>query len=247
MKVTVIGCFGAFPPQNGATSGYLVEDQTTKVLLDCGSGVIAKLQNYINLYELDAVVFSHYHRDHCADLECMQHAAMIDAMLGKRDAALIMWGNEDPDNVPKLDYKDYCTGRKYVEHEPFYIGRLRFTSQANRHDIPSYSIKVEDSQGGCIVYSGDTGYYDRFCSFADSADWLICECSLYTEQKGKVAGHLCADEVGLIAAKASVKNLALTHLPHYGDRDSLVSEAGARFAGRIVLAHPGMVLETAGA
>ena len=49
MKITVIGCYGAYPELNGATAGYLVESKNTKVLLDCGSGVIAKLQNYIQL------------------------------------------------------------------------------------------------------------------------------------------------------------------------------------------------------
>lgn len=244
MKVTVIGCFGAYPPQNGATSGYLVEHQDTKVLLDCGSGVLAKLQNYISLNELDGVVFSHYHRDHCADLECLQFAAMIDTKLGKRSSILIMRGNEDTENAPELGYKEYCKGLKYAAGEEFCIGQLRFIAQANQHDIPSFSIKVEDSHGGCIVYSGDTGYYEHFCSFARGADWLICECSLYTEQKGMVAGHLCADEVGMIAAKAKVKNLLLTHLPHYGNLSLLVNEAGVKFTGPIVLAKSGMVLDT---
>jgi ribonuclease BN (tRNA processing enzyme) len=243
MKLVVVGCFGAYPPRNGATSGYLVEDHTTKVLLDCGSGVIANLQNYINLNELDAVVFSHYHRDHCADLECMQYATMIDMQLGKRKRPLVMWGNEDAGVVPSLDYEKYCIGMRYVEHVPFTIGGLRFTTQANKHDIPSFSIKVEDSQGGCIVYSGDTEYYDRFCDFTEGADWLLCECSLYSDQRGQVEGHLCAAEVGQIAAKAKVRNLMLTHLPNYGDRESLIKEAGAIYGGKIVLAYPGIVLK----
>ena len=71
MKITIIGCDGAYPRVNGATSAYLIEDKKTKILLDCGSGSIARLQNHINLSELNGVIISHYHRDHYADLECM--------------------------------------------------------------------------------------------------------------------------------------------------------------------------------
>ena len=45
MKITIIGCRGAYPEQNQATSGYLIETSKTKVLLDCGSGVLSKVQN----------------------------------------------------------------------------------------------------------------------------------------------------------------------------------------------------------
>ena len=242
MKITVVGCFGAYPPPNGATSGYLLEDHDTKVLLDCGSGVIANLQNYIRLAELDAVVFSHYHRDHCADLECMQYAVMLDLLLEKRQSPLVMWGNADTGSAFSLDYEGYCIGMTYAEHTPFVIGELRFTAQANEHDIPSFSLRIENAAGSCVVYSGDTGYYDRLCDFAAGADWLICECSLYSHQKGQVEGHLCASETGQIAAKANVNNLLLTHLPHYGDREELVKEAGVIYPGHIALARSGMVL-----
>lgn len=243
MKVTVVGCFGAYPPPNGATSGYLVEDNGTKVLLDCGSGIIACLQNYIRLDQLDAVVFSHYHRDHCADLECMQYAVLIDTLLGKRKRPLEMWGGKDAGDVPCLDFDQCCIGERYTEHVPFTIGKLRFTSQANKHDIPSYCIKVEDSKSGCVVYSGDTGYYEGFADFARAADCLICECSLYAKQRGQIEGHLSAPEAGEIAATANVRSLILTHLPHYGERDSLIKEAGTAYSGKISLAYSGMMLE----
>ena len=72
IKITVLGCYGPFPPIGGATSGYLLElnSQNTqkKFLLDCGSGVLAKLQQYISPNSLDGIIVTHMHYDHCSDL-----------------------------------------------------------------------------------------------------------------------------------------------------------------------------------
>ena len=68
MKVTVIGCCGGFPAANEATSGYLFQSGDYSVLIDCGSAVLSKLQLFLPVEELDAVILSHYHHDHIADV-----------------------------------------------------------------------------------------------------------------------------------------------------------------------------------
>ena len=102
MKITIIGCHGAYPDQNQATSGYLIETENVRVLLDCGCGVISQIQNYILLEELDAVVITHYHPDHCSDLGCLQYAAMILMQFGKRKKPLAVWG---PGEKERLSYE----------------------------------------------------------------------------------------------------------------------------------------------
>ena len=51
-------------------------------LIDCGSGVLSSLQNYLPLEELDAVVISHYHADHIADIGSLQFSRIINFYLG---------------------------------------------------------------------------------------------------------------------------------------------------------------------
>ncbi len=68
MKVTVIGCCGGFPAANEATSGYLFQSGGYSLLVDCGSAVLSKLFAYVPAEELDAVILSHYHHDHIADI-----------------------------------------------------------------------------------------------------------------------------------------------------------------------------------
>ena len=43
MKLTILGKYGPYPQDsNSACSGYLVEHENVKILVDCGSGVIGK-------------------------------------------------------------------------------------------------------------------------------------------------------------------------------------------------------------
>lgn len=220
-----------------------MEYKDTKVLVDCGSGVLAKVQEFVRLDQIAAVVFSHYHRDHCADLECMQYAALVDLQLKRRTTPLYMWGSkESGSGIPSLSYQEYCLAAYYRENEDFTIGKLHFRVQQNLHDVPSYSIKIRDAEGNVLVYTGDTEFYEQLIPFAQGASCFLCECSLYSAQKGQVPGHLSAGEVGLLAKSSKVKKLVLTHLPHYGDLHQLIAEAAREFNGKILLAQPGMVL-----
>lgn len=238
MKLTVIGCSGAYPNAGGATSGYLVEEGNTKVLLDCGSGVLAAIQEHLSLSELDAVILSHYHPDHCADFGCLQYAAMIETQLGKRTKPFYAWG---PDSEA-LGYEDFCIGHSYEQQHAFQIGELRFEVLQNIHEITSYSIRVTAPGGSMLVYSGDTAYNPKLAQFAQFADCLLCEASFYSDRHNYTAQHLTSVEAAQLAADAQAKQLVLTHLPHFGEQEQLVCEAGSVYSGRVLLAEQFLVI-----
>lgn len=58
---------------NGATSAYHIHTEQGSILIDCGSGVMSKLSTVMNLYQLDAVLLSHLHFDHIADVGIIQY------------------------------------------------------------------------------------------------------------------------------------------------------------------------------
>jgi len=64
MKLTVLGASGAFPAPGTATSGYLLEIDGHHILIDCGSGVLSRLQEHIRLDQLEAIILTHLHSDH---------------------------------------------------------------------------------------------------------------------------------------------------------------------------------------
>jgi ribonuclease BN (tRNA processing enzyme) len=233
MTITIIGCLGAYPLPDGATSGYLIEDGDTKVLLECGSGVLSKLQQLIPLSKLDGVVISHYHPDHCADLGCLQYAAMIETQLSLRTKNFCAWG---PGEEERLTYYEYCKGYSYESVPFFEIGTLRFQTCKNIHEINCHAIKVTDSHGKTLVFSGDTGYYEALAVFASNADCFLCESSFYMGQTQHAKQHLNAEQAGRLACGAQAKLLILTHLPHFGNTSQLVVQSRSVYKGEVWLA-----------
>ena len=67
MRLTVIGSSPAWPNPGGAHSGYLIED-SKRLLLDCGPGVLPRLREMEGWPQLDAVAITHWHLDHWGDL-----------------------------------------------------------------------------------------------------------------------------------------------------------------------------------
>ena len=68
MQITVLGKSPSWQDAGGACSGYLVADGDTRLLLDCGNGVFAKLREHLQYTDIDAVLVSHLHADHILDL-----------------------------------------------------------------------------------------------------------------------------------------------------------------------------------
>ena len=58
MKLTILGNNGAYPRANGACSGYLLTSDSgdTRILIDCGTGVLNRLMDEGGPASLDAVM-----------------------------------------------------------------------------------------------------------------------------------------------------------------------------------------------
>ncbi|NRD78374.1 MBL fold metallo-hydrolase [Bacillus sp. BRMEA1] len=236
MKLTVIGYWGGYPKKNSASAGYLLEHEGFHLLLDCGSGVLAKLQNVLQLEELDAVILSHYHPDHIADIGVLQHARLIQGLLGKTVSNLPIYGHEfNHGEFVKLTYKEITKGVSYDPGKSLSVGPYQITFLKTNHPVPCYAMKIE-AAGKVLVYTADSAFKEEFIEFSRGADLLLCECNFYGHQDGTPAGHMNSYNAGRLAQSAAVKQLILTHLPHYGDLEDLKNQASREFAGIIKLA-----------
>lgn len=123
----------------------------------------------------------------------------------------------------------------------------------------SYSYRIE-TPDRVIVFTGDTGPFPGLADLAQRADILVTEVSAPEEvrqgliksgvwggmnaqqqaafMKHLAAEHLSADDVGMLAAKAHVKTVILTHLPVSSipndDYARLVDRVKEHFSGVVV-------------
>lgn len=236
MYLTVIGCWGGYPKKNEASSGYLLEHNGFRLLIDCGSGVLSKMQTIIQPEELDAVILSHYHSDHTADIGVLQHARLIRGLLGKQMNTMPIFGHRfAQDEFTKLTYKDITKGIAFDPAEILMAGPFLISFLKTDHPVPCYAMRIE-TDGKALVYTGDGAFKDDLIDFSKTADLLLCECNFYGNQDGRKAGHMTSIEAGELAERAGIKQLCLTHLPHYGDTQELIKEAAAGYSGIIKLA-----------
>jgi len=242
LKLTVIGCWGGYPAPGGSTSAYMVEKNNFTLLIDLGSGSLSTLQAYKNVMDIDAVIISHYHSDHIADIGVLQYAWLTQSYLTKSEKILPIYGHmDDENNFLKLTH-DFTEGIPYNPNATLKIGPFTISFLKTKHSVPCYGMRISDGYNS-IVYTADTSYQEDWIEFSKHADLLITDCNFYANQDGSQAGHMTSEEGGKIAEAAQVKELLLSHLPQYGDQNQLIKEAHKFFKGNIHLAKTGFVWE----
>lgn len=243
MKATVVGYWGAFPKANEATTGYLFEHEGFQLLIDCGSGVVSKLQNFTSLEKLNAVILSHYHHDHIADLGVLQYGRMIKGILGEVDKELPIYGHiQDQDNFEKLTREGVTKGIAYSSEQTLQAGPFSIQFMRTNHPTVCYAMRLTAGDNS-VVFTADTTYMEEFIDFSSNADLLIAESSFYDGQDAAPAGHMTCTEAAAIAQRANVGQLLLTHLPHFGNVDELLVQASSLYKGPISLATTGWTWE----
>lgn len=234
MKVTIIGHWGGFPKVGEATSGYLIEHDDYKLLLECGSGVLSSLQKVIDLGSLNAVLISHYHYDHCCDIGPLQYARQIKTQLGEINNPFPIYApNGEFFNL--LKWENYTYGESFNESSTLNLGPFEISFIKNNHPVEAYSVKIKCSNK-VLAFTSDTSYFEELADFFKDSDLLIAECSFYAHMDGTKAGHLNSSQAGMLAEKSNVKKLVLTHLPHYGKLNELIEQSKQNYNGEIILA-----------
>lgn len=200
------------------------------VLVDGGNGVASRLQRWLSWSELDAVVISHLHPDHIADVHCLRFGIFGAQQQGRRQGPLPIYAPTEP--VGRLAWiqapeipSDFFDLRPLEVQQPPVIGALRFDLAPARHPLPTYAMRITDGQGS-LFYSADTSWDDALIDLARDADLGLIEASLLEMHAERRAwGHLTAREAALLAQRAGVKRVLLTHLSPEYDLAHLLAEA----------------------
>ncbi len=217
LRITALGSGAAWPSAMRACTGFLAEAGGDTVLIDCGTGVFGRLRAVLPPEDLTAIVVSHLHFDHFADLIPFRYYLSYEAEAASSPKLHLPPGGsgrlrkvvETVDPSP-----DFFTGAFEVsEYDPekeLRIGDLSISFHKTRHPVETFAMKLS-SDDKTIVYSADTGWLDSLADFAEGADLFICEAT-WADGEGNPDIHLSAPEAGRLAKMAGVKRLALTHV-----------------------------------
>ena len=229
LSVTVLGCSGSYPGPGSACSGYLVDDGTTRVWLDAGSGTLANLQHHLALDQLDAIIVSHEHPDHWSDLEgwniVLKHFLDREGFPVYAPAGL---KEQTYDGMPTVAWIDVADGDRAT------IGTLEATFSRTDHGRETLAVRLEGT-GRAFGYSADTGPAWSLEALGPGLDLALCEASVPTEQEGKMQ-HLSARQAGEQAKAAGAARLVLTHLWPTLDADRAREEGAAAFGSPVQVA-----------
>jgi ribonuclease BN (tRNA processing enzyme) len=221
VKLTVVGCSPAWPNPGGAQSGYLIEGESGRLLLDCGPGVLPRLRAKEGWPRIDAIAITHFHLDHWGDIVPwvwglqFGPAADLDPPAlwlppGGRETLTRLGGA-----LGKRDmFENAFRIEEYADGEPFIAAGSTVTPRRVLHyDMLAFGFRVSQN-GTTLAYSGDSGPSDALLELARDADLFLCEATLLAPNpEGGTRGHLAATEAAKVFEASGAKRLLLTHRP----------------------------------
>ena len=242
MRLTVLGCAGSFGRPDSPCSSYLVTHGGSRLLVDIGPGALGALQDHGGLYDLDAVVVSHLHADHCLDLAGYVVARRyrpggppppvdLHGPAGTRERVAEIYGQGE------AGYDDVYR-HHLLEPGERRIGPFTVTAVRVAHPVEAYALRIS-AGGRSLTYSGDTGPCDALVGLARDTDLFLCEASFVTGRDTVEGVHLTGRQAGEHATRAGARRLLLTHLVAWNDDEEVRAEAAQTYAGPLHLARPG--------
>ncbi len=245
MRITVLGGCGAWPAAGEACSGYLLEHAGFRLLLDPGYATLPRLLEQVGAEQVDAVLISHGHPDHCADLNPLLRARAlgedpppalpVHTLPGALDAVLAL----DRPGMLKDAYRlhDFTAGTG------FGIGPFRVDTWALPHFVPNAGLRLT-AGGRSLAYTGDTGPTPDLVDLARDTDLFLAEATYPEHVPAEDSRYLSsARQAGEYAARAGTGHLLLTHLWPGTDPATALDAARRNHRGRLDVARAGEVID----
>jgi ribonuclease BN (tRNA processing enzyme) len=210
------------------------------------------LEAKTTIFDLDYILYSHFHPDHCAELVPLIFATKYPDG-NRRQVPLTIIGGRG--------LTDFFAGLKAVYGKWIELsdGLLKFIELDNKskdsrnfdnfaiesapveHNPESIAYRITSADDNSVVYSGDTDFSENLIELAKDADLLICESALPDSMQ--VKGHLTPSMAGEIASRAGVKKLVLTHFYPYCEDVDITQECRKTYLGPLLLAEDLMRIE----
>ncbi len=240
--VEVLGSGGPIAEDDRASAGYLVWiDGEARLLVDAGGGTFLRFaESRASFATLDAILISHFHADHVADLPALLKSGSFD----ERTAPLTIAGPSGNPYFPGLGEflsADFDSARGAYRYLSGYLtganglpplvqieidasarqtrtvvetGQLRADAlPVNHGDVPALAFTVM-VDGETAVFAGDQSLFSDFFdeALAGSAPALLIAHHAISEAKGQPRGlHRAPSSIGDMAASMGARRLVLSH------------------------------------
>jgi len=244
MQLTVLGSSGGCPGPGNPASGYLIQHGDTTIWCDAGSGTFMSLMDHVDPDAVDAIVISHVHTDHCADLVAF-YGYMAYGPSGtipvpvylppKTVEPIASFVRAEGEHVffMTMEFHEVGAGDEVT------IGSIDVRFADTNHPVPTVASRYE-AGGRSLAYSGDTGPGGGYPALLNGCTAALCEATIQGRRDGQTYPyHLTAGEAGSVAAHAGVERLILTHLSPTLTPQTSIDEAAATFGSVPDLATPG--------
>ncbi len=239
MRVTYLGTSGSYSAPGRPGAGMLIEQGETRVWCDAGPGTFDALERTVDLDLLTAIVVSHQHADHCADL-LAAYQSFAHRPPGRRGIPLyapVEVGERVLAFLDKSDFRGVFDFRPVADGDSAVIGDVEVDFAATDHPVPTVASRWTDG-AKVFAYSADTGPEGEWSRIAADAHLFVCEASY--QEGSPLPHHLSGAEAGSIARQRHAKALTLTHIPPHLDVSVSVAEAEKTFGRPVGLAVPGL-------
>ena len=207
MRLHLLGINGPFPSSSGATSGYLVEAGDSLFQMDLGSGVLGRLTAICPPEDLTALLITHWHFDHTADLlpliYRLQAIGAVLPLYAPADASSALRKIAEESGVFRLT--DVAPG------DVLRFGQTEVRIAAARHPVPAVGFRVT-AEGRSFGYTGDTNTLPSLAEDYRGCDLLLADGPFPADVWQETKPHLSAALAAGVAKEAGVKRLVLTHL-----------------------------------
>ncbi len=276
-ELVVLGSGGPRSFGRAASSYVIFVDGKPRLLVDAGPGSFLRIgQMKIEVRELKAVLLTHLHIDHSAELPGIIKSSyeipnpvrvfgpegsgkypsttrFIDLLFGAQGAFAYLPSFRFHRNGLRFVVTDLPIRADAPAQTVLSDGDLRVTSIAVDHDeAPAVAYRVEHN-GHSVVITGDlASKNDNVAELASNADVLVYDTSLLDPPPGSPPKiydlHTSPSRIGAVAAKAHARGLLLSHLSPTVQEgsDQVLKSIRSSYAGSVRFAYDCMRLDLTG-
>jgi len=245
MDVTVLGSGSCIPAPNRGNPGYLVHTGADMIMLDGGAGALRQVANAgFDYRQISYICYTHLHPDHTFDFVPFLFALKNDFDLDTPHHVRVFapqgfreyWGKIHAIYSRWIDAEEInLTISEHLAGEHITLDSVQISTGRTLHTEHSLAYRFEDPEANVLVYSGDTGYTEKFTSFARDADLLILECAL--PERAEYSGHLTPSQAGRIAEESRAGKTILTHFyPQVEREDDILQIVSEYYSGEVLIA-----------